>query len=755
MKKSLLLIAVAIMTCINVFAATWNKPVPPQYTIKGGESFYLYNVAQSRFLCAAGTLASLGDEGEMITATALASGDFKFKTSQGFMFSDIDYVSINGDDLEANTEWYVEQQTSGVIYIRPSKNDPDYSWAARPDEWTGISTETWQLVPLVKSDAGQIEWKAVSAADYGLFLGLCTLDRTMTELQGYGYDVTSLLSIYNKENVTKADIDAALESVASVLRDYRIDNANDSNPADVTDLYMQNPSFTESFVQDGHDLPGWTMVPAAFCGMSTTDVTGTYYEDDKIIASWAGGAFGDNKVYQQLTGLRNGKYRLGNYGIWIRHTGEEGDPISGAYLYAKVGDKLFKQPLTDTGWWRGETLLNFECRVGGAEVGIMFEGTNVGQCLIFDFRLEYLGEIKVNDRLNDLIDKSAVIIADGSANAAYIDALMKNTEAAKALIADGSDSDKEALYTTFIADYEEAVANVEAYNKLIELIDLAERTIAKGSSAEMQTLSDYIYEKELADAAKERQYNNVELTTIIAELSTLIETAANSVINPGDDITHLVVNGGFDTVGGWTAVLNDFSIDSSKKVMERWWCDWKAEQIIANIPNGTYRLEVQGFQWCSWDWNQSQVDWEAGDGTPTYKVTALLGLNDVYVPINNVFSCGPTDIKEGYDAGSYFVPNDATTACKFFDLGLYQNTVEAEVTDNTLKITFDCSVQGFWNCFKNLRLTYVSTDYTDAINDIIDSKVSDRAAYNLQGMKVDPATVKGVYIQNGRKYINR
>ena len=181
--------------------------------------------------------------------------------------------------------------------------------------------------------------------------------------------------------------------------------------------------------------------------------------------------------------------------------------------------------------------------------------------------------------------------------------------------------------------------------------------------------------------------------------------------------------------------------------MEKWWGDWKAEQVLDNVANGTYRLEVQGFQWCSWDWAQSEADWNNGDGSPTFNVKSKIRLNSDEVTIQNVFACGPTDIKEGYEGANYFVPNDANTALKFFALGLYNNVVETTVTDNTLKIEFDCSQNGFWNCFTNLRLIYVGANIQEAIDNLNNAltKANDYLEQKMEGV-VRKAIEEAIYI---------
>ena len=716
-QKLFCLVATLLAVGLNAFAAEWEKPAPPSSSLGNGQSYYLYLSSTGTYLRTQGVVSSLADEGSLITFTLLSGDDWMLEGPSGYLYSDLEFVGGNGGASDANTSWFVEKQASGTYHIRPSKDDPDYSWELYPDMWTGLSYEKSRVIPLLTAAEGDIDWYFIAKADYGTFQSKIELDRAMTELQDSGYDISALLAVYNDPTAGKTEYDNALASVADILTAVRLKNATEDKPFDVTSLYMRNADLTENWVNDGHDVPGWTMVPASFCGMSESDSRG-FYDDNKVLGSWSGGAFGDNKVYQQLSDLSKGKYKFSNYGIWIRHTGEDGDPIKGAYIYSKVGDKLFREPLPDTGWSAGVAEVTFESRIGEAEVGIMFEGTNVGQCVIIDFKLEYLGDPPVGERLTSLIALSQTLIDEAKVNATYITQLTTDISQAESLLS-GSDLDaQEDLFTQFLADYEAAVKNREAYTELLQLLQECMSVLTQGESEAIDALSDYIYDNDLEDKADSYAFDNAQIEEIIATLIELKDKAKNSVIAAGADVTNLLVNGHFDSTGGWTATLNDFSIDTGKQIMERWWSDWKAEQVVENVPNGKYRLEVQGFQWCSWDWGQSESDWNEGDGTPSYRVTSKVRLNDSEVAIHNVFACGKTDIQEGYQANDYYVPNDANVAVKFFDLGLYNNVVEASVTDHTLKVEFDCSSNGFWNCFRNLRLYYVGADMEEALTNL-------------------------------------
>ena len=609
MKRTTLLflfLTMAVASSLTVSAAEWDKPVPANGNPLNGQTYYFYNVSVEKFLSSSSMKANLQDEGKPVILRSVGGQDWTMEVDNGYLYSDLEYVGDNGGSKDSNIEWCIEKQADGSFYIRPSKSDPDFSWSSYPDMWTGLSHENWQIMPLVKAEDGDIAWYIVSEDDYQNFLAKRNLHEAMTDMQNDGRDISALLQVYSNPTSTKEDFEAAIESVADILFEVRMKQATEDNPFDVTAKYLRNADLTENWVNDGHDVPGWTMVPASFCGMGEFDNEG-FYSDNKTLGSWSGGAFGDNKVYQTITGIPNGKYKFGNYGLWIRHTGEEGDPIVGAYIYAKVGDKIFKQLLTDTGWWRGLSEVVFECRTGEAEVGIMFEGTNVGQCIILDFKLEFLGEKPASERLTALIEQSQPMIDEQCINAGYITQLSNDISSANGLIASGDEAAQEELFTQFQADYEEALKNKEAYAELDELMKDIRKTFTLGDSDEMGVLSDYYYENEIEDNFNNLAYDNTQIQEVIAKLTELNAKAKNSVIAGGTDVTDLLINGHFDTTGGWVATLNDFSLDSGKKVLERWWGDFKAEQVVENVPNGTYRLEVQGFQWCSWDWDSRRA----------------------------------------------------------------------------------------------------------------------------------------------------
>ena len=66
--------------------------------------------------------------------------------------------------------------------------------------------------------------------------------------------------------------------------------------------------------------------------------------------------------------------------------------------------------------------------------------------------------------------------------------------------------------------------------------------------------------------------------------------------------------------------------------------------------------------------------------------------------------------------------------------------------------------ENWWDCtgrykLDNFRLYCVSLDATGISS--VKNVTSDAFVYNLMGVKVNPTTVSGLYIMNGKKYIGR
>ena len=147
---------------------------------------------------------------------------------------------------------------------------------------------------------------------------------------------------------------------------------------------------------------------------------------------------------------------------------------------------------------------------------------------------------------------------------------------------------------------------------------------------------------------------------------------------------------------GWTVESNAHSQNKSYNTMEFWNGTFNIYQTI-NVPNGKYRLSVQSFY------------------SPAYEGSDMgyLYANQVRQPLVNRTSEGVTS---NYNPGGWdrvtingsrrYIPNNMEAANYCFEQGMYNNSLEVEVTDGTLTLGLICeNVSGAnWCQFDNFKL---------------------------------------------------
>ena len=147
---------------------------------------------------------------------------------------------------------------------------------------------------------------------------------------------------------------------------------------------------------------------------------------------------------------------------------------------------------------------------------------------------------------------------------------------------------------------------------------------------------------------------------------------------------------------GWAVESNAYSQNKSFNTMEFWNGTFNLHQTI-NVPNGKYRLSVQSFY------------------SPAYDDMGYLYANEVSQPIAQRNSEG---MSNNYGPGGWdrvtingsrrYIPNNMEAANYCFEQGLYNNSLEVEVTDGTLTIGLICedTYGANWCQFDNFKLEY-------------------------------------------------
>ena len=279
------------------------------------------------------------------------------------------------------------------------------------------------------------------------------------------------------------------------------------------------------------------------------------------------------------------------------------------------------------------------------------------------------------------------------------------------------------------------------------------------------------------------------------------ELLATATAEKPQDASYKILSPNFnqrEDISAWVSQFNNGSVwgryDNHVDFAFECWnsADFDFSQNLYDMPNGWYRISVQGFYR---DGNhQDQIRSEAA-GEERVRAAMLVDMNtDNSVELPNILdevnkapglgnrSTTRFRIDEIGEDGQPVMNDDGTIrqiddpngedlyvgefpmwineACDYFQNGLYKTGILVQVTTGDLMIL----VQKFrekdsdWVVLDNFRLTYYGTDKPSeelqGISNVNANLNVNANYYNLQGQKVkNPA--KGLYIINGRKYIRK
>lgn len=171
-----------------------------------------------------------------------------------------------------------------------------------------------------------------------------------------------------------------------------------------------------------------------------------------------------------------------------------------------------------------------------------------------------------------------------------------------------------------------------------------------------------------------------------------------------------------DNKSGWT--INDpwnnpgVNTDHDNPCMEFWNRHFKIDQTLNSIPNGLYRLTVQGFD-----------RYSAGQGDATTNVRAKLFANGSSIDMPSVNR--EPELTNNYDGDITKAPNNMGAASSAFSAGLYKSQpLYVYVDKNTLNIGIEKKEDGGWCIFDNFELDYIGDINMDAIHKELTEKLA-------------------------------
>ena len=178
-------------------------------------------------------------------------------------------------------------------------------------------------------------------------------------------------------------------------------------------------------------------------------------------------------------------------------------------------------------------------------------------------------------------------------------------------------------------------------------------------------------------------------------------------------------------IGQWEG---DPSRDGANTNMnaEKFNTDYDVYQVLENIPNGFYKVKVQGFYREGADENYQITPAEELRRNGEEHLYAQFYANDVSIPVHSIFDGAGQCDYTGKKSEWGYVPNSQADASAYFDKGLYEHEWEVLVTDGTLRIGVrkEAAVSRDWTCFDNFRLFYLGAKKIDISFNINSQKLA-------------------------------
>ena len=189
---------------------------------------------------------------------------------------------------------------------------------------------------------------------------------------------------------------------------------------------------------------------------------------------------------------------------------------------------------------------------------------------------------------------------------------------------------------------------------------------------------------------------------------------------------------------------------------EKWnTASFDINQTVSGLPNGFYRVSVQGFYRVGGGANNPTIAAsEYAAGTPT--LNAIFYANEASRPLMSIMAEAKTDadsltekyydgLAYGYKTDLGVVPHSQHGAAHFFNEGLYTQSIIAEVVDGTLKVGVkkDVGSTNDWVVFDNFKLEYAGTDCATGTNTV---ELEEGTPYYLKHVST------GLYLEGGNSW---
>lgn len=572
---------------------------------------------------------------------------------------------------------------------------------------------------LTEGDGHHIDWQFIDASVFDVYDKAMELKTVIEAAEAEGIDVSAAVSVYNNEQSTVAQLQAAIDALQQA-RANNIAAGTAENPTDATSL-LTNPNF------DNASASGWSGTGPNMSGdgnHAAANVAEHYnktFDTYQDVAGLPAGVYaftaktffrgtladyvaGTNEQYypymyavadgDSCKVLFNNAYAPMNTESFIDKYGDTtyfGTPNAegsseayGTTYYAPNNPSTFRLYCEEEGKDYYSTVVFFEATANTARVGVKKDALQGGtDWAVFDtFGLKYYGNSAASYQKWLELGVPAINLGD---NVIYTYSYMQAYNDKKQTSV-SSKAEVLAVMEELKQLKADLYLNVALWQEYNAAVDKA-RGIVNNPAYDQN--NDYFWACEEALDKYRSDIRNMSLTN--EELRQKID-ALNANINEASkrfnsddvnvDVTNTYLENADFSANSWTGwTVNKASggnVQVSNSCGEAWNnSNFDIYQEVENAPTGVYEISVQGFYRYgrgdnAWNAYQSQnVSYVKPGGAPCF-----VYMNDLATPFMNVFDEKITDNSiftntdyntfTGNDGNTYYAPNNMATAANCF-----------------------------------------------------------------------------------------
>ena len=767
----------------------------------GGGLYYIYHVATQKFMANGAnfnTQLVVADEGQEVTLSygedyelsRRPETDTEYSTAKGWRLSMMNaptnggfhevYITNNGSEayVDHNKQGHILWKivSEGETYrIKVIDEDKTYGITANDglyaNSYMSVNEGGTTVSPLIDKNTAGFEnaeqgWKFVAPEVYEAYQAKLELKKQLEAADEAGFtDYEKYAAIYNSPDAQAEDITTAVAELAQAIVNWQSSQATPEQPKDFSNMIANN-----SFA-DGNN--GWTDVSGGL-GHQTGTAYSTpegenkmEYFSEKWVTSANNGNLGNNPMHiqQTLENMPTGRYRLtaNTIGYW---QGDWQNTVpNGVYVYA-VNSGIEYRAEAHTVEFGGlandvagegtpsprKTELEFVTIDGNLEIGFKTVNTNCNWVAVDNFKLEYLGaaEGEMANNLQKCIEEAEALKESyASQNTAYsieggikFDNVLKSAREAVSQ-PDIDDKTLGLMLTSVQAAMDTLRADVAAYETLSKQITNLETAYEETPYADKGLPAYDEYLDLLTEGYNQKTFKPSEVDSIQPRADRIFKAAVVEALNDGttNNVTGLLTNPNFDkSNNGWTKTGDgDFKNDNTN-VSEVWnGKDWEVYQELTGLPEGSYKITMQGFYSPS---SGNANSWHEGWGQEGDRTNDVLGYffgNDAAEKLLHVTAC-PQDENVAENCEEVTWTDDASLAGKWLCHGKnsaqeifeassdnYLNTATCYVGEDG-KLRLGVKLSGVtwgqsWVVFDNFQVEYLGaedmTGATSTINALI------------------------------------